>query len=82
MGEKVSVSGSEGGTHVVVTVSGTREQDELISLALQKGVKVYSTMPFWLNKDKAPLNSILLGFNAVREADVFPGIKLLSEAWF
>ncbi|HAL87445.1 MAG TPA: PLP-dependent aminotransferase family protein [Deferribacteraceae bacterium] len=82
MGEKVSVSGSEGGTHVVVTVSGTREQDELISLALQKGVKVYSTMPFWLNKDKAPLNSILLGFNAVREADVFPGIKLLNEAWF
>lgn len=70
------------GLHVLVEVRDGRSQGELIALAREHGVRVYGTDRYWM-ADEHPLGScVLVGFSAIPEQDIEPGIEALARAWF
>lgn len=56
--------------------------DWLIEKAMNEGVKVYSTEPFWQNKSNAPKNQLFLSFSMIETDNIGDCITRLKEAWF
>lgn len=82
MGDKVEVLKNGTGLHLLVNVLDGRPQEELIAVALEHDVRVYDTNRYWVRKDHPLAGCVLVGFSAIDEGDIEPGIKALAEAWF
>lgn len=81
MGDRVNIIGSKSGLHILLDIKH-RERTELIELAAQSGVKVYSPKVHWMDHEKCPSSFVLLGFGGMSEEGIEEGIRLLSHAWF
>ncbi len=82
MGERVSVMENGSGLHLMVSVRDGREQNELLHTAQAHYVRVYDTNRYWM-AEKHPLEStVLMGFSAIEEKRIAPGVERLAEAWF
>lgn len=81
-GDRVTVSAAGGGLHVLFTVHGPMEQEELLSRALEKGVRLYSVSDCWIHKEAADPRQLVLGYGSVTAKDIPPALRLLKEAWF
>ena len=82
MGDLVTVIENGAGLHLLVDVKDGRSQAELIAAAREVGVRVYGTDRYWATEEH-PLNScILIGFSAIDEQDIVPGVEALARAWF
>ena len=82
MGERVELLAHGAGLHLLVKVLGDRTQEELIELARNAGVRVYPTESYWLCEESVLKNCVLIGFSAIPEEDIEPGIQALAHAWF
>ncbi|MDR2106727.1 MAG: PLP-dependent aminotransferase family protein [Coriobacteriales bacterium] len=82
MGDRVSLMENGSGLHILVGVNDGRHQNELVEQALDKGVKVYDTNRYWMSSQHPLENYVLVGFSAIAEAQIEPGIQRLAEAWF
>jgi GntR family transcriptional regulator/MocR family aminotransferase len=82
MGDRVDVMERGSGLHLLVGVLDGRDQSELISLAQASGVKVYDTRRYWMGSGHPMQNYVLIGFSAIPEQSIEPGIRRLAEAWF
>lgn len=82
MGERVEVLKNGTGLHLLVNVLDGRPQEELINAAAEHGVRVYDTNRYWAQEDHALKSCVLVGFSAIPEEDIRPGIKALTHAWF
>jgi GntR family transcriptional regulator/MocR family aminotransferase len=56
--------------------------DVLANKAKQHGVKVYTTLPYWHQKESWANNVVLLGFSNLRETEIEKGVGMLRSAWF
>lgn len=70
------------GLHLLVMVNDTRCEEELIAAAAQHDVAVYGTKKYWSCQENAYRGCILIGFSAIAECDIEPGIATLMRAWF
>jgi GntR family transcriptional regulator/MocR family aminotransferase len=82
MGDKIDIMENGSGLHLLVGVLDGRRQNELIYTARHAGVKVYGTNRYWMNENHPMENYVLIGFSAIPEAMIEPGIQQLGEAWF
>lgn len=82
MGDKVDILENGTGLHVLVNVPGGRCQKELIEQALEHDVRVYDTNRYWKSEDHPLRGCVLVGFSAIPEEDIVPGVKALAQAWF
>lgn len=82
MGQKVDVLENGTGLHLLVDVKDGRSQEELLALARAAGVAVYGTERYWMSADHPLKSCMLVGFSAIREEDIAPGIDALAQAWF
>lgn len=70
------------GLHLLINVTDGRSQDELIAAALEHDVRVYDTNRYWVRKDHPLAGCLLVGFSAIEEQDIEPGVEALARAWF
>jgi len=82
MGTKIDIRESGSGLHLLVGDLMHRRQSELIDLAKREGVLVYSTSRFWISNRHPMENYVLVGFSAIPESSIEPGIEALSRAWY
>lgn len=82
MGEHVEVMENGTGLHVLVNVLDGRPQEELVRAALERNVRVYETNRYWSSRRHPLASCVLLGFSAIPEEDIQPGICELARAWF
>lgn len=80
-GDAVEVSGQDAGMHLYVGVNNGMSQRELVTSAYKHGVKVYSTARFWFSRP-ADESKLMMGFSAIADEDIQPGIVALRRAWF
>lgn len=82
MGNRINVMEGGSGLHMLVEVKDGRSQDELITLARSVGVAVYDTDKYWMTHPHQLNSCVLIGFSAIEEQLIRPGIKRLAQAWF
>ena len=82
MGDRIEILKNGTGLHVLVNVLDGRSQDELIEAALAHDVRVYDTNRYWVRKDHPLAGCVLVGFSAIEEEDIVPGVEALAHAWF
>lgn len=82
MGQRVAVRENGTGLHILIDVLDERTPKELIELAKDAGVRVYDTQKYCMSAHPTMRNCILIGFSAIPEEDIEPGIEALSLAWF
>lgn len=82
MGTRVEVMENGTGLHLLVNVVDGRSQDELVALARAADVRVYDTNRYWMAREHPLGSCVLVGFSAIEEADIEPGIAELARAWF
>ncbi|WP_102273401.1 MocR-like pyridoxine biosynthesis transcription factor PdxR [Cytobacillus massiliigabonensis] len=78
MGTQVKIVGEKSGLHILLKLKGISTH-ELIEKSLQKGVKVYSPLSFWLNPNPEGQSYIMLGFGGLSIEEIEKGIRLLAS---
>lgn len=81
LGDKIEIMESGAGLHVLVGTRDDRNQETLIAQAKTTGVRVYETNKYWIDPDPRYENYVLIGFSAIKEEDIEPGIQALAKAW-
>ncbi|MDR0347685.1 MAG: PLP-dependent aminotransferase family protein [Coriobacteriales bacterium] len=82
MGKRVDVMENGSGLHLLVGVLDKRHQNDLIDKAREAGVRVYGTRRYWMSNNHPLQNYVLIGFSAISEEKIEPGIARLAHAWF
>ena len=78
----VNISGCEAGMHLLLTVKNGMNQNELLSSAAKKGVKVYGLSEYYsFPVGNMPENTIVLGFSGLTTEQLIKGAKALEQAW-
>ena len=63
-------------------ISYWRTEKELISLARERGVRVYGISSYLIHPVSGGLSStIVAGYANLSEQDIIQGVKLLAESW-
>lgn len=79
-GGMIDIAGKDTGMHLYLTVHNGMSQAELLSSAYAVGVQVYGTSRMWFSQP-APENKIIMGFSAIADEDIAPGVAALASAW-
>lgn len=82
MDGKVEIMENGSGLHLLVNVLDGRSQQELLALARAEDVAVYGTDKYWMAADHPLKSCVLVGFSAIAEEDIEPGVQALARAWF
>lgn len=78
------IRGENAGLHVLLTHRGGRSEEELISLAAGRGIRVYALSDCYISEKGAgaPAGStVILGYANLSEEEIARGIAALKEAW-
>lgn len=79
----IKIIGADAGLHLMIAVLNGMSEEELISLALQQGIKVYGCSKYYYDKAYLPKQpAIILGYAVISEADIMNSIPRLVKAWF
>jgi GntR family transcriptional regulator/MocR family aminotransferase len=89
LGDRVELSGTATGLHVIVKIKSERSTVELIRLAAQSGVRVHAVSDYEARLHGDQLESIkqdevhsfLLGFGGLSSAQITVGISRIAIAW-
>ncbi|MCL2883120.1 MAG: PLP-dependent aminotransferase family protein [Coriobacteriia bacterium] len=82
MGAKIDIRESGSGLHLLVGDLMQRRQSDLVDLARREGVLVYNTNRYWISSRHPMENYVLVGFSAIPECSIEPGIEALARAWY
>jgi GntR family transcriptional regulator/MocR family aminotransferase len=78
-GAQVSIQGVPAGMHVLLTFHIPLNETEIVTRALQAGIKVYPASPCFVQRfPEQP--AILLGFGQINEATITRGVRQLAVA--
>ncbi|RST74383.1 PLP-dependent aminotransferase family protein [Siminovitchia acidinfaciens] len=81
MGDNVEITGQNAGLHIAMQVNSAKSADELVQIAEEAGVKVYSTTANWISDQEQGTPLILLGFGGLSEKQIIDGIEQLHKVW-
>lgn len=76
LGDRVKLSGSDAGAHVVLWPRRQISEKQVISEALKRGVLIYGLAPYHLGKSSRP--GLLLGYSRLSEREIAEGIRRLA----
>ena len=80
---EIELLGADAGLHLLLSVSNGMTEEELLSTALQLGVKVYGISTYYFDQTWIPPTpTVLLGYATMTEEEIPLAIKRLLEAWF
>jgi len=82
LGSRVQIIGQNAGLHILLKVKRGGDQNDLIRKARERGVKIYPTMPYWMQQGNCPPDMVMVGYGQTPPQDIVEGVKLLREAWF
>ncbi|MFS1517301.1 PLP-dependent aminotransferase family protein [Bacillus sp. SCS-151] len=80
-GNQVNIIGEKSGLHIILEVSNEMVEEELVTSALEVGVKVYPLSTYYDESTKHEESKVILGYGGLSEAEIIEGIKLLKGAW-
>ncbi|WP_042374896.1 MocR-like pyridoxine biosynthesis transcription factor PdxR [Neobacillus jeddahensis] len=78
LGTQVQMVGEKSGLHILLKIKG-ETASELIESGLQKGVKVYSPLVFWMHPISEANSYIMLGFGGLSIEEIEEGVRLLAS---
>ncbi len=81
LGEKAQIIGENAGLHIVLDVKNNMLEKELISSAMNLGVKVYPLSTYDYELSSVDGSQVILGFGGLSEYEIDKGIRLLKNAW-
>lgn len=83
MGGDFAISGENAGVHLLLRFQDGRSEEELIRLAVAKGVKVYGLSGYDVDGTQNTEDAvILLGYANLDENRIREAVRLLKEAWY
>lgn len=68
--EEVKIYPAPAGSHILIQIHGCTSQKAFIKQMRQKGIGIYETKCYWVDKEKAPENIFLFGYNSLLEEDI------------
>ena len=74
------MSGESAGLHIILDFPKRIKEEQLVTLAAEKGVKVYPFHDYFIGKNRKGTR-IILGFARLTEKEIQKGVSLLIEAW-
>ncbi len=79
----VKIIGADAGLHLMVEVGNAMTEKELISCALEQGIKVYGSSNYYYDKAFLPEHpAIILGYAMISEEEIISSVPRLVKAWF
>jgi len=78
----IEIFGADAGLHLLVTINNGMTEEQLVSCALHRGIKVYGLSNYYFDKnhtDSTP--KLLLGYATMTEPQICDAIEALYEAW-
>ncbi len=79
----IEIIGADAGLHLLLRINNGMTESQLLSSALETGVKVYGVSEYYFDKTcigKTP--TILIGYAAMTESDIIKAVRILHKAWF
>lgn len=78
--DRVNLFGAGAGLHFVIEISDSQlSQSELILRFQKKGIRFFSTEPFWIRKELCPQNQLLFGFSSIPYEKLPGAMDAISE---
>lgn len=82
LGDSIRINGENAGHHLALRLGKSLDEEEMVRLALENGVKVYPISPYFINEVPAKYKStVLLGYAELSEKKIIEGIGRIREAW-
>lgn len=78
--DSIRIEGEHAGLHLVVYFKTSLTEEELIELALAKGIKLYGLDRHFIIKDRETFPGILLGYANLSEKEIKDGVSALYDA--
>ena len=79
--KKFSITGENGGLHILLHARNEKTERELIDQAAARNVRVYGISDSCIEETSDYRGTVLLGFGAMKDAEIKEGIQRLKEAW-
>lgn len=79
--ELFRISGEHAGVHLLLHVLNGMSEEELISRAGKRGVRVYGLSEYYVEPHSADFATILLGYANMTEEKIVEAVKILAEEW-
>ncbi|TWT05856.1 PLP-dependent aminotransferase family protein [Planomicrobium sp. CPCC 101079] len=77
----VKISGEQAGMHIVLTVETAHSEKELIELAKQSNIRVFSLQSYDVHEKNVSPPRIILGFGGLSEKEIEQGVEHLMACW-
>ncbi len=77
--DRVEVTGSGAGAHVVLWPKKRTEEESLVAAAASRGVGIYGISPYFMNKPRR--TGIMLGYSRMNESAIAEGIRRLRDVF-
>lgn len=83
LGSAVEISGADAGLHLLLAVRNGMSEQQLVSTALARGVRVYGISKYYLAGDQAAdPPTLLIGYASMSEPAIRQAAQELRAAWF
>ena len=79
--KKCQITGEHAGVHLLLHFYDGRKEEELISMAEEKNIKVYGLSSYDIEHKEPKSATILLGFANLKDEDIEEATKILCEIW-
>lgn len=79
----IEVIGADAGLHLLLRINNGMSENQLVSTALQEGVKVYGISKYYFDKtniEKTP--TILIGYATMTKPEIIKAVSFLHRVWF
>ena len=80
-GKRVAVHPNDTGLHMIISITGTGNAEEMCEKARLAGVQVVPMSSYRLGRNAIPATEFYLSSAGISEQDIIPAIELLSKAW-
>lgn len=80
--EKFDILGDNSGAHLLIKAKYGISEEQMVSRAKEKGVKVYPVSEFYIDSEKCGLKStVLIGFASIAKVNLEKACKAILCAW-
>ncbi len=75
------ISGERAGVHLLLHVQNGMTEEELIQRAKTRGIRVYGLSEYYVEPQREPSATILLGYANMSEEKIIKAVGMLAEVW-
>ncbi len=79
---QVTITGDNAGAHMIVSVNNGMDENTLVNMAAEHGVKVYPMSDYYIdNTGKKNKPSIIIGYARLNAQQIIKGLGILKDIW-